>query len=318
MQETARHRVAAHRSVNNSLKSNAGSRVSLVSGRRIGKTSPRKGLVEIYSWLPGWAAHQVFSRLHPLQFPMALNMNLDSVFRFATLAVVSLASSTFFLHNLVADETSAGWVSLFNGTNLDGWKHDELGKAEYSVVDGAVHGVTVAGSPNSFLYTEKEFGDFELEFEVKVHDSLNSGVQIRSRPKSEADAAETDQSKKSKKANSSVGRFFGPQVEIESSPGQAGYIYGEATGLNWLSEEPQIEGFSHTHMRNGEWNKFRVVAKGPRIQTWINNQSVADLTHETIFKTHPKGHIALQVHGVKAGTGPYDVSWRNIRIREVK
>jgi hypothetical protein len=44
---------------------------------------------------------------------------------------------------------------------------------------------------------------------------------------------------------------------------------------------------------------------------------VADLTHEEIYKTHPKGHIGLQVHGIGAGTGPFDVSWRNIRIREL-
>ncbi len=234
--------------------------------------------------------------------------------------VLAVGFATFITATSQAQDSAGGpWITLFNGKDLNGWIHDELGKAEYSIVDGTVRGVTVEGSPNSFLYTEKEFGDFELEFEVKVHDSLNSGVQIRSRPKSQSDInAEAAGNATKKKSHASLGRFFGPQVEIESGPGQAGYIYGEATKFGWLSKEPQEASHSHNHMHNGEWNKYRVVAKGPRIQTWINDQPIADLTHEEIYQTHPKGHIALQVHGIKAGTGPYDVSWRNIRLRELK
>ena len=70
-------------------------------------------------------------------------------------------------------------------------------------------------------------------------------------------------------------------------------------------------------MKDGEWNKFRVVAKGATISTWINGQQMEELTHEEIYKTHPKGFIGLQVHGVKKGSGPYDVAWTNIRIKEL-
>lgn len=68
-------------------------------------------------------------------------------------------------------------------------------------------------------------------------------------------------------------------------------------------------------MKDGEWNHFRVIAKGPRIQTWINGQQISDLTDEEIYKTHPKGFIGLQVHGIPKGTGPYDVAWKEIRIK---
>lgn len=206
------------------------------------------------------------------------------------------------------------WTSLFDGKTLDGWKHSTLGEAKYSVVDGTIKGETVEGSPNSFLLSNKEYGDFELEFEVKVNDNLNSGVQIRSREKTEADLATSGKNGKPAK---DIDRFFGPQVEIEASPGQSGYIYGEATGLGWLSPEPQDSKHSHNHIKNGEWNKYRVIAKGARIQTFINGEKVADLTHDGIYKTHPKGHIGLQVHGIKKGTGPYDVYWKNIRIKEL-
>lgn len=211
----------------------------------------------------------------------------------------------------LANEES-GWVSLFDGTTLTGWKHSTVGTATYTVVDGAIKGETVDGSPNSFLLSNEQYGDFELEFEVKVHDKLNSGVQIRSREKSEADVAVSTEKKK----NNDLGRFFGPQVEIEASPGQAAYVYGEATGRGWLSKEPN-EGAAHQHMKNGEWNKFRIVAKGNTIQTWINGTEVATLVDDEIFKTHPKGHIGLQVHGIKKGEGPYDVYWKNIRIKQL-
>ncbi len=230
----------------------------------------------------------------------------------------SALAVTTLLATLLAPLTAAegDWISLFDGKTLNGWKPSSLGTAKYTVVDGAIRGETTEGSPNSFLLSEEQFGDFELEFEVKVHDKLNSGVQVRSREKTEADLAGTG---KGGKPATDLARFFGPQVEIEASPGQAGYLYGEATGLGWLSPEPQQKPeAAHSHMKNGEWNHFRVVAKGARIQTFINGQAVADLTHEGIYKSHPKGHIGLQVHGIKKGDGPFDVAWRNLRIRALK
>jgi hypothetical protein len=60
-----------------------------------------------------------------------------------------------------------------------------------------------------------------------------------------------------------------------------------------------------------------VVAKGPEIKVWINGELVNDITHEEKFKSHPKGFIALQVHGIGAGSGPYEVRWRNLKLREL-
>lgn len=234
-------------------------------------------------------------------------MKNTSVYYFAA-ALLLVGAPAF-----AADSTD-GWISLFDGKTLSGWKPSTVGKAEYSVVDGAIRGVTVEGSTNTFLLSEEQFGDFELEFEVKVDDALNSGVQIRSREKTEADLLTSG---KDGKPATDLNRFFGPQVEIEASPGQAGYIYGEATVFGWLSPEPQDAAHAHEHVKNGEWNTFRIVAKGPRIQTFINGNPVADLSHAVIFESHPKGHIGLQVHGIKAGTGPYEVFWKNIRIRKL-
>ncbi len=212
-----------------------------------------------------------------------------------------------------ADESEL--TPIFDGKTLEGWKLDGYGSAVYVVHQGAIRGITTPKSPNTFLLTEKEYGNFVLEFEVKVHGGLNSGVQIRSRPKVQSDLATTGRNGKPA-SDKDLGKLFGPQVEIEAGPGQSGYIYGEATGRGWLSPEPG-EGAEHDYFKNDDWNHYRIVAEGARIQTFVNGNLVADLSDEAIYKTHPKGFIGLQVHSIKANTGPFDVFWRNLRIKEL-
>ena len=183
------------------------------------------------------------------------------------------------------------WKTLFDGKTLDGWEQHG-GKAVYKVEDGAVVGHSVPNTQNSFLCTKERFGDFELMFEVKVDAGLNSGVQIRSNIK------EKD-------------RVWGPQVEIECGPGESGYVYGEATGRGWLSQDRSKK----DTFKNGQWNQYRVLCKGANIKTWVNGIAVADLTDE---KSSREGIIGLQVHGVGGREKPMYVSWRNIKIREVK
>ncbi len=203
---------------------------------------------------------------------------------------------------------AADWMELFDGKTLNGWVQKN-GTAAYRVEDGTIVGRTSEGSPNSFLCTVKEYGDFELEFEVNVHDKLNSGVQIRSKTKTRATG---------EGPINAVGRVYGPQVEIEVSGEKgalAGYVFGEATARGWLTPEQRL--IPHKHFKDGEWNQYRIAAKGPRIQTWINGEPIEDLKDEEIHKTHSKGFIGLQVHGIPKGTGPYPVAWRNIRIKSL-
>lgn len=219
----------------------------------------------------------------------------------------SPASATILLLLATALPASAGeWRDLFDGQTLNGWVQRN-GFATYRVEDGAIVGRTAAGSPNSFLCTATHFGNFELQFEVKVDDGLNSGVMIRSSQKTAASG---------QGRNNAIGRVWGPQVEIESSGAdgaESGYVYGEATGRGWLT--PQERLVPHKVLRDGEWNAFRVVADGPRIQTWINGEAIEDLTDEQAYAAHPGGFIGLQVHGIRSGSGPFEVAWRNLRIR---
>ncbi len=224
-------------------------------------------------------------------------MNKKHLSLFISCWMVLLASSV-----VLADhhgKKKVGWVKIFDGKTLKGWTQRN-GTATYRVEDGAIVGKTNEGSPNSFLCSNKEYSNFELKFEVKVDNRLNSGVQIRSNTK-----------------GGPRGRVNGPQVEIEASGkkgAESGYIYGEAAG-GWMTPKNKL--IPHKHFKDGEWNKYKVLALGPRFMVWINGHLISDLVDYKKFETHPKGFIGLQVHGIRKGTGPYEVAWKNIEVREI-
>lgn len=208
--------------------------------------------------------------------------------------LVALAALTFVVSPAMAAE-EAGFVPLFDGTSLKGWVQ-RGGKAKYAVENGAIVGSSVPNTPNSFLCTEKTYGDFILELEFKVDPSLNSGVQIRSESKPDY----------------KNGVVHGYQVEIDpSARAWSGGIYDESRRgwLNNLKENPAAQ----KAFKQNEWNKFRVECRGDSIKTWINGVPAADLKDSMTLR----GFIALQVHGVGKKTEPVQVSWRNIRIKEL-
>ncbi|MDG2223777.1 MAG: DUF1080 domain-containing protein [Rubripirellula sp.] len=186
------------------------------------------------------------------------------------------------------------WVSLFNGKNLTGWTQRN-GTATYRVENKTIVGKTAEGSPNSFLCSDVNYGDFELTFEVNGPPGLNSGVQIRSLSKSEY----------------KNGRVHGPQIEIENAPGESGYVYSEGTGRGWITDEQPIK----DAYQNGRWNRFVIRAKGDRIQTWVNGIAVADVSDS---ESSQLGFVGLQVHSIPNDSGPFEVRWRDIRIRPLQ
>lgn len=188
----------------------------------------------------------------------------------------------------------AGWVSLFNGKNLDGWIQRN-GKARYEVVDGTIVGTTVLNTPNSFLCTEKHYGDFVLELEFKVDPGLNSGIQIRSNSYSDY----------------RKWRVHGYQVEIDPSErAWSGGIYDEAR-RGWVNNLEGNEA-ARKAFKLSEWNHYKVQAIGDRIQTWVNGVPAADL----VDPLTQSGFIALQVHSTRSKE-PLQIRWRNIRIKDL-
>jgi len=202
-------------------------------------------------------------------------------------------------------------VALFDGKSLDGWVQ-RGGAAKYEVEDGMIVGSSVPNTDNSFLCTEKTYGDFELNLDFKVDPALNSGVQIRSECFDEPKTLTVKSGDSEKTIKVNAGRVHGYQVEIDPSDrAWSAGIYDEGR-RGWLNDlkdnEPARKAF-----KQNEWNHFRVVAKGASIKTWINGVPAADLTDDLT----PRGFIALQVHGVGGRTEPLTVRWKDVRIKEL-
>ena len=183
----------------------------------------------------------------------------------------------------------AQWQDLFNGKNLKGWSV-AAGTATYKVEDGAIVGTSRLGTPNTFLRSDRTYGDFILEMLFKVDDGLNSGIQFRSHV--------TD------------GRVRGYQYEIDpSSRAWSGGIYDEAR-LGWLyplTTNPTAQ----QAFRPGDWNKVRIEAVGNRIRTWINGVPAADI----LDAQDADGFIALQVHAIgNPELEGKQIRWKQIRI----
>lgn len=189
---------------------------------------------------------------------------------------------------------AANWTPLFNGKDLTGWKQLN-GTAEYKVEDGAIIGISKTKTPNSFLATEQDYGDFILEMDFKVDDGLNSGVQIRSLSLEDFHN----------------GRVHGLQYEMDTSDrAWSGGLYEEGR-RGWLYPL-NLNPAAQKAYKSGQWNKLRVEAIGDTVRTWLNGISCANLVDDMTLK----GFIALQVHGIgsnKALEGK-TIAWKNIRI----
>ena len=187
-----------------------------------------------------------------------------------------------------------GWEVLFDGKDLTNFSQLN-GEAEYYVENEEMIGVSKMNTPNSFMATKNTYADFILEFEVKVDNGLNSGVQFRSLSK----------------ADYKDYRVHGYQCEIETSSRKwAGGVYDEARG-GWLYPLTRNEKGRQAFVP-GEWNHYRIQAIGPYIKTWVNGIHCANLVDETTAE----GFIAFQVHSIRdASQEGKTVRWKNIKIK---
>ena len=183
-----------------------------------------------------------------------------------------------------------GFVPLFDGKTLAGWTKFG-GRATYRVDGDCIVGL-VAPGPNTFLCTEKEYGDFILKLEVKVDVPGNAGVQFRSH----------------KEGPKAGGHVIGYQCTIDlSQKGPSGGVYDEKR-RGWLDS---LEGNEKGRkaFKAADWNEYVIRAVGPSIKTWVNGVPCADL----LDTVDMKGFIALQVHSGRQG----QFRWRNIRIKDL-
>jgi cytochrome c len=199
-----------------------------------------------------------------------------------------------------------GWIVLFDGETLDGWRSfkADAPPAGWVVEDGTLH---LAKPGAGDIMTDAAFGDFELEFEWRISKNGNSGVIYF--------INETDGTNRTYET--------GPEYQVLDNGGHSDRHdpTHRAAALYDLVAPP--EDFTRPV---GEYNQGRIIVQGGRIEHWLNGEKVAESPYGDDawlamladskfadwpeFGRYPSGHIAFQDHS--------DLVWyRNIRIREL-
>src|SRR5450631_1560133 len=191
---------------------------------------------------------------------------------------------------LAADE---GWIPLFNGKNLDGWKPSEHQDA-WTVRDGQI---VADGARSHLFYTGRDFKNFELEVEALAETACNSGVYFHTAYQ------ETGFPTK------------GFEVQINNTAlGEGTYRERKKTG--------SLYGLRNVYMQlipDAQWFKLRVAVRGKNVQVRLNDTLVVDYTEPTPAvipagaereRYLDRGTFALQCHndGSKA-------LFRSVRVR---
>ncbi len=210
---------------------------------------------------------------------------------FPIMVVVTLAIVA--LRYLQPDETPTfeleeGYTWLYDGESLQGWR--AIGGEATFEADGADIVGRFGPGENTFLRTEKTYGDFSLKLQMRWDEPGNSGVLFR--------AAQRD----------GDGRAYGYQYELDASErAWTGGIYDEAR-RGWLASLENNQA-AREAVRLDDWNDVEIEARGAQLRTWINGVPAADI----IDGLDAEGFIALQVHSGNSGV----IRWRNIRLREL-
>jgi hypothetical protein len=155
---------------------------------------------------------------------------------------------------------AAGWVTLFDGKNLDHW--NQIGSANWSVSDGVV----MADKGNGFLVSKDSYTNFEIKAEFWVDAEANSGIFIRC----------TDPQKVNGKS--------AYEVNIFDKRPDPSYATGAIVGVAKSSK---------VIIAADKWNNYDIVAQGPKFTVTLNGIKTVDSASDARFAS---GHIALQ-HG---------------------
>jgi hypothetical protein len=187
-----------------------------------------------------------------------------------------------------------GWTPLFNGKTLDGW--EVVGEGVWTVMsDGTLLGQCDPRNPclhQSWLYTKKEFGEFDLYLEFWTRLGGNSGVSIRDTSRARwAVGAEYDRNR--------TPSHIGYEIQIVN-----GYPDRFLTGSIY-----NLVPADDPHMRN-DWNTLEIESRFDRIRVKLNGKLVAE--HSGLPDRPKVGPIGLQLHDPNS-----IVMFRNIRIREI-
>jgi hypothetical protein len=216
----------------------------------------------------------------------------------------------------------AGMKSIFNKMNLSGWEGDAR---LWTVSQQAIRGETTLENPatgNTFLvWRDGTVKDFDLRLSYRCSATNNSGIQYRSRRITDSTAR-----------NSWVVRGYQFELRNENTlPNVPGFIYDEGgkrgrmclvgerasmdkNGRKEVAETLIDEAGFKALMRVDDWNDVVIIAKGNRIQHYLNGRLIVDFTDDNPNLAASEGVLALQLHAGK----PMWVEFKNIRLHEIK
>lgn len=222
---------------------------------------------------------------------------------------------------------SAGFVSIFDGTTLNGWEGDT---AVWHVEDGAIVGqVTPESTPlktNTFLiWKDGTPADFELTAEYEISAEGNSGIQYRSEEvegvpfglrgyQMDIDGANTYTGQNYEERARCIVAFRGqkvtlPPVTDSISKLAKNNVWSVAVINDSLGNRDSLKA-----KINAGWNTCRIVAKGNHLQHYINDVLMCDITDDDTTNRKTSGLIGLQMHAGHI----MKVSFKNIKIKEIK
>lgn len=216
--------------------------------------------------------------------------------KFLKQSAIFLALFSITICSHAQSETASTMEFPFNGKDLSGWK-TVGGNAPFYIEENSIVGVMTKNTANTFLVTEKEYGDFILQMEVKLDGTTtNSGIQTRSHI--------------DPKGNNGKGRVYGRQVDIDPTPrAWTGGIYDEGR-REWLYPL-DLNPAAKSAYRPGEFNDIIIQVIGNETRTWVNGIPTSYVI-DSLDKT---GFIALQVHSIPDSLDGKRVFFRNLSIR---
>ncbi len=193
-------------------------------------------------------------------------------------------------------DDEAGFVSLFNGENLDGWQLRRAQRKGYVVEDGLL---VCPKDSGGYLFTEKEYGDFVFRFEFRMDEGANSGVAIRTPLLDKKPAYE------------------GIEIQILDNPRFAGKLRPtQYHGSVYDVVAAKVGALKPV----GEWNEQEIACRGRRIAITVNGKCLVDVSldeikDQDVLKKHPglqrdSGHIGLLGHGSR-------VEFRDLRVKDL-
>lgn len=221
-----------------------------------------------------------------------------------------------------------GFVSLFNGKDLTGWKIPEGDNGCWKVVDGLIDCNSLSqATGDKSIWTDKEYGDFELKLDWRIKETpyINPRVPIvkpDGSNKKDADGKDIQTSVPDTDSGVYLRGTSKAQVNIWCWPIGSGDVYGYRTDKKQpASVRAGVTPKVYADNDIGEWNHFDITLRGNRLTVVLNGKTV--LENAELPDLPARGPIALQHHAGKkkdsddwAGS-PSLVQFRNISIKEL-